>query len=120
MSGICPDCEAPNAYCVCVLNARIKAAEREAARHRRRAERYRVVAQAAASCIAHNRSRLGKPRGPDEERLIAYIEQAGITAMGPFWSGRTDGCFPAVAPAQRTRGTKKGGDRDQLTMEDTA
>ena len=78
-----PTCAACQVY-----RTRAELAERQAAEAVDQAYRYRLLWEAAASCLRHNRARLAKPRGGDEARVIAH---AGETDLGLFWSGRTDG-----------------------------
>lgn len=90
-SGRCPDCDCPNPKCFCVLSERLRAAERESREVSAERREARDLFEAAASVIAHNRTRIAKPRGADERRLLAYIDAGGAPMLGSFWSGRTDG-----------------------------
>ena len=87
----CPDCDCPNRHCACVLRTRVELAERDRRRAVAEASRWRALFQAAASLVAHNRDRLRAPRGKDEARVLAYLDETGAPGLGPFWSGRTDG-----------------------------
>lgn len=51
------------------------------------AYKYRLLWEAAASCLAHNARKL-KPRGKDEAKVI---DMAQTTDHGKFWSGETSG-----------------------------
>ena len=51
------------------------------------ASRYGLLWNSAAACLQHNRSKLAKPRGGDERRMLAHID----TAHGPISNGSTDG-----------------------------
>lgn len=51
------------------------------------AYKYRVLWEAAASCLAHNAGKL-KPRGADEAKVIDLAIRAD---HGKFWSGETSG-----------------------------
>jgi hypothetical protein len=78
-----------------VLAARVQSAEADLHRQTERAYAAELLAQAAVSCLTHNKARLARPRGEDERRLI---ESLGATDMGPFWSGGTDGwLYPPAA-----------------------
>ena len=96
----CPDCDCPNPLCACVLLSRVRSAERDQSRAIAEAAMYRSLFQAAASLVAHNRDRLRKPRGKDEERVLAYLDDYGAPGLGPFWSGKTDGWIEDGWPVQ--------------------
>ena len=51
------------------------------------AYKYRLLWEAAASCLAHNAGKL-KPRGADEATIISMAKAAD---HGKFWSGETSG-----------------------------
>lgn len=74
-----------------VLRERAHGAERREREAIAEAYRHRMLFQAAASLIAYNRTRLAKPRGADEARVLEYLDQYGSVGLGPFWSGKTDG-----------------------------
>lgn len=98
--GRCPDCDCPNPLCACVLLSRVASAERDQSRAIEEASMYRALFQAAASLVSHNRDRLRAPRGEDERRVLDYLDKAGTPGLGPFWSGKTDGCIGEGLPVQ--------------------
>lgn len=51
------------------------------------AYKYRLLWEAAASCLAHNAMKL-KARGADEAKVIDLAKSADY---GKFWSGKTSG-----------------------------
>ena len=93
-AGHCPDCGAPDRFCVCVLRARMEGAKRREREAAKQMGEYRALWNAAASCLHYNRDRLRKPRGKDEARMLAHVEH--YREFGAFWSGNTDGWLPDV------------------------
>jgi hypothetical protein len=51
------------------------------------AYQFRLLWDSAAACLRRNRSKLAKPRGGDERRMLAHIDHS----MGETSSGATDG-----------------------------
>lgn len=106
----CPDCDCPNRHCACVLRSRMEGADKRYHDEARRAAEYRELWSAAASCLAHNRTRLARPRGADERRLLTFIDRGGAAELGHFWSGKTDGWLdwlpdgqPGAEPPERNQ-----------------
>lgn len=69
----------------------MKGAERERDRVASERGAYLQLWQFSASCLRYNADRLRKPRGKDEERIVAWAVAMDATHLGMAWSGTTGG-----------------------------